>query len=309
MLTQANAALQAGEADKALTLLAATPASGEGAALTHNLICRVRYMLGQWDAAAPECQRAVQLDGQSSDYHMWLARAWGERASSASFLNAFSLAKQSRAEFEEAVRLNPRNAPALADLGDFYSQAPGVVGGGVDKAQQIAAQLEKIDPPKAHHLRAEIAEQQKDYAGAEREFKQAIAASSHPALEWTSLASFYSRRKQYAELEAAIQSVLSLAVHDKYAAVAFFDGASVLIRAKRDPAVAATLLSNYLASPNKSEEAPAFIAHLMMARVKAMLGDTAAASRERSAALAMANEYKPAQNFKPSDPASQEANL
>ena len=43
-----------------------------------------------------ECEQAVQLDGTNSDYHMWLGRALGEKASRASFLTAFSLGKRVR---------------------------------------------------------------------------------------------------------------------------------------------------------------------------------------------------------------------
>jgi tetratricopeptide (TPR) repeat protein len=303
-LTQANADLQAGEADKALALLASMTAPGlagdDAAPQYHNLVCRVRFTLGQWDAGVNECGQAVRLDPQSSEYHMWLGRALGEKAANASFLNAFSLAKQTRAEFEESVRLNPRNSEALADLGDFYSQAPGVVGGGTEKAQQIASQLEKVDAARSHHLRGEIAEQQKDYDSAERELKLAIAASPHPALEWTALASFYSRRKRYAEMDSAIQSARSAALRDKNASVALYDAAGILIEAKREPELAATLLEDYLASTSKTEGAPAFIAHFRLARLKARLGDVAGADRERSAALSLAREFKPAKEFKPS---------
>ncbi|MGA2535843.1 MAG: hypothetical protein ABSF53_07510 [Terracidiphilus sp.] len=312
-LTQANAALQAGEADKALALLAPLSKSelvaDHAVSQDHNLVCRVRFTLREWDAGVTECGKAVRLDPQSSDFHMWLGRVLGEKASSASFLSAFSLAKQSRAEFEESVRLDPRNSAALADLGDFYSQAPGVVGGGIDKAQKIASQLEKVDAARSHRLRGHIAAQQKDDATAEREFKLAIAASPHPALEWTGLASFYAHRKRYTEMDAAIQSARNAALHDKSAAVALYDAAGVLIEARREPELAATLLEDYLASQNKTEEAPAFIAHLRLARLKARLGDVAAADRERSAALALAREYKPASDFNPTESGDQVSRL
>jgi hypothetical protein len=125
---------------------------------------------------------------------MWLGRALGEKASRASFLSAYSLGKRVRGEFEEAVRLNSRNAEALADLGEFYYSAPGVVGGGDDKAEGVAAQLDKVDGARAHELRGRMAEQRKDFGTAEREYKQAIAAGAHPAFQWMTLASFYRRR-------------------------------------------------------------------------------------------------------------------
>lgn len=297
-LALVNAALQAGEADKALALLHSLPQAGTRLAEAQNLECRVRLTLEQWDTAAQACEQAVRLDKQNSNYHLWLGRSLGEKASRASFLNAYSLAKRVRMEFEEAVRLNPRNGEGLADLGEFYKEAPGVVGGGTGKAEQVAAQLDRVDAAKAQILRARIAEERKDYGTAERELKQAIAASQHPAREWTMLASFYRRRARWTELDWAIHNCVNLAERDKHAGVALYDGAGVLMESHRDPALAAKMLEDYLAGSSKTEEAPAFVAHLRLARLKEQLGDAAAGKRERAAALALAQEYRPAQEFR-----------
>jgi len=296
-LAQANAALQAGEADKALALLNPLPQPG-GRAEAYNLKCRVEYTLEQWDRAVSDCEQAVKLDGQNSDNHMWLGRALGEKASRASFMSAYSLAKRVRAEFETAARLNPGNAAALADLGQFYSEAPGVVGGGMDKAEGVAAQLDKIDPVRAIELRGEIAVQRKDYGMAEQLFKQAVAKSPHPAFQWMTLAGFYRRRERWTEMEAAVRSGQNAAERDKRAAVALYNGVALLIQSKRDPERAAKMLEEYLAGSVKSEDAPAFVAHVWLARLKQQSGDAAAAGRERAAALALAHEYKPALDLK-----------
>jgi tetratricopeptide (TPR) repeat protein len=293
-LAQANAALQAGEADKAMTLLRADVQSGKDPAEAHNLECRVLFTLEQWNNAVKECEQAVNLDRQNSTYHLWLGRALGEKASRASFLNAYSLAKRTRAEFELAVLLNPRNAEALTSLGEYYEQAPGIVGGGLGKAENVAAQLEKVDAARAHELRARIAEQRKDYGSAEREFKQAIATSAHPALQWMILASFYERRQRWTEMEWAVRSGASAAEHDRHAGVALYNGASVLIRTHRNPVLAAKMLEDYLALSYKSEEAPAFIAHLWLAQLKQQLGDAEAAKQETATAQSMARDYRPA---------------
>jgi tetratricopeptide (TPR) repeat protein len=303
-LAQANAALQAGEADKALALLASLPSllvslpdSSASAAEAANLECRVRLMLEQWNAAAALCQQAVRLDGQNAAYHLWLARALGEKADRASFLTAYALAKRVRAEFEESVRLDPRSADALFDLGEFYRQAPGIVGGGIEKAQGMAEQLDKVDPARAHQLRGRIAEEQKDYDTAEREFKQAITAGAHPAAQWISLANFYRHRKRWAEMESAVHSGAAAAERDKRAGLALYDGATLLTETNRDPALAAKMLDDYLAGPAKTEEAPAFVAHIRLARLKEQLGDATTANREQAAALALAHEYRPAQDL------------
>ena len=289
-----NAALQAGEADHALALLGSLPQSAE----SHNLRCRVLLTLEHWDAAASECEQAVNMDGQNSDFHMWLARALGEKASRASFLSAYSLAKRVRGEFETAVRLNPRNAEALADLGEFDYDAPGVVGGGIDKAEAVAQQLDKVDAARAHELRGRIAETKKDYESAEREFKQAIAVSESPAFQWMDLASFYRRRERWADLEAAVQNGFQVAERDRRMGVALFNGASVLSKSNRDLPMAAKMLEDYLAGSSKTEEAPAFVAHTHLAHIDAQLGDLVSAKRERSAALELAHDYRPAQDLK-----------
>jgi tetratricopeptide (TPR) repeat protein len=289
--------LQSGEADKALAILSPLAQPG-GTAEAYNLKCRVEYSLEQWDQAANDCEQAIALDGRSSDDHLWLSRALGAQASRASFLSAFKLAKRVRTEMEEAVRLDPRNGEALADLGEYYYTAPGVVGGGIDKAEGVAAQLDRIDPIRAHELRGHIAEQRKDYGTAEQEFKQALTASAHPAFQWISLAGFYRRHERQTEMEAAVRSGQNAAERDKRAAVALYSGAELLIQTKRDPSRAAKMLEEYLAGNVKSEDAPAFEAHAWLARLKQQMGDSAASNRERAAALALAHEYKPALDLK-----------
>lgn len=294
-LAQVNAALQAGDADRATALLQSLPAPLAGAAEAHNLACRVQLMLRNWDPAAQQCELAVRLDAQNSDDHLWLARALGQKASRASFLSAYSLAKRVRAEFEQAARLDPRNVEALSDLGDFYVDAPGVVGGGVDKASAVAAQLDKLDSARAAVLRGQIAEKRGDYGTAEREYRQAVATSPHPGPQWIVLANFYRRRQRWTDMEAAIRSCAGPAERDRHSGAALYDGASILMESNRDPVLAVSMMKAYLASPGKTEEGPAFEAYLRLARLQSRLGDTGDASRDQAEALALAHGYRPAQ--------------
>jgi len=294
-LSQANKDLQAGEADQAIALLAPLPTTGDGAAEAQNILCRVRFTLQQWSQAAAECQQAVTLDGQNSDYHMWLGRVLGQQASHASFLSAYGIAKHSLSEMQTAVKLNPKNGPAMSDLGDYYAQAPGIAGGGTDKAQAIAVQLDKVDSARAQELRGDIAMAQKDYTTAENEYRQAATVASEPADYWTVLADFYRKRQRWSDLDAAIQNCVSAAAKDKNSSVGLYDGAGVLIAANRNPALAAQMLENYLSSSSLTEEAPAFIAHIRLSRLKQQLGDAAGAKTELAIAAQLAKEFNPAQ--------------
>lgn len=298
-LAEANTDLQTGQADKALALLTPLPTSGNGADEAQNLLCRVKFQLEQWSAAVTSCQHAVDLNNKNSDYSMWLGRVLGQQASHASFLSAYGDAKKSLAAMQTAAQLNPQNGPALMDLGDYYAQAPGIAGGGTDKAQQVASQLDKVDAARAAQLRGDIAMQQKNYTSAEQYYKQAAAASSTPADDWTVLASFYRGRQEWAPLDSAIQNCAAAAAKDKGPDPGLYDGAGVLITAKRNPQIAAQMLENDLSGTSLTEEAPAFVAHIRLSRLKQQLGDAAGAQQELAAAASLAKEFSPSQDPAP----------
>jgi tetratricopeptide (TPR) repeat protein len=295
-LTQANTYLQDGEADKAIALLSPLPASGAGADAAQNLLCRVRFQLQQWSQAATECQQAVNLNNKNSDYYMWLGRVLGQQASHASLFSAYGDAKKSLAAMQTAVQLNPQNGPAMSDLGDYYAQAPGIAGGGTDKAQQVASQLDKVDPARAAQLRGDIATQQKNYTDAEQYYKQAASVSPTPADYWSVLANFYRGRQEWTQLDAAIQSCAAAAAKDSNSGIGLYDGAGVLIAAKRNPQLAEQMLENYLSGSSLNEQAPAFIAHIRLSRLKQQLGDAAGAQQDLAAAATLAKEFNPSQD-------------
>jgi tetratricopeptide (TPR) repeat protein len=280
-------------------VLTSLPTSGAGADQAQNLLCRVRFQLQQWSQAAAECQQAVNLNSKNSDFYMWLGRVLGQQASHASFVSAFGDAKKSLAAMQTAAQLNPQNGPALSDLGDYYAQAPGIAGGGIDKAQQVASQLDKVDPARAAQLRGDIAMQQKNYAAAEQYYKQAAGINQASADAWTVLASFYRGRQEWPQLDTAILNCMAAAAKNKNADPGLYDGAGVLIVAKRNPQLAEQMLQNYVSGTSLTEEAPAFIAHIRLSRLKQQLGDAAGAQQDLAAAATMAKEFSPSQDPAP----------
>src|ERR1700747_1270709 len=85
-LSQVNAALQAGEADKALMLLGSLPPPAGSSAEAHNLHCPVLFTLEQFEAANAECEQAANGDPRNSIYHLWYGRTLGEAADRATFI-------------------------------------------------------------------------------------------------------------------------------------------------------------------------------------------------------------------------------
>jgi uncharacterized protein HemY len=204
----------------------------------------------------------------------------------------FSLARKVQANFARAVELNPLSLPALNDLGEYYISAPSIVGGGVDKAQALAQRMMPTYPPAAHRMLALIAEQNKDLPTAEAEFKTAVAMQKS-AEAWVDLAHFYQKHDRNDDALAAAQSAIAA---DRARDAALVDVASILTAAHRAPDLAERSLRQYLASPAKSDAAPAFKVHLQLSKLLAQRGDKASAQNEVQAAQALASSF--ARNYR-----------
>src|SRR5271154_6341323 len=191
--TQANALLQQGRVDEAAAMLQEILSNEPGNAQAHQLFCRVFYAQSKTDPAIHECELAVANAPNDSDNHMWLARAYGYKAAHASPFSALSLAVKVHNEFERAVQLDPENFHAMSDLGEYYVAAPSIVGGGLDKAQALAARMQPNFPAQSHRLLALIAEKRKEIQTAEAEFINAVAAGKTPDA-YIDLGHFYKRQ-------------------------------------------------------------------------------------------------------------------
>jgi len=155
-----------------------------------NLLSRAYYEIDQWDNAIKFGERAVSASPDNSMFHLWLGREYGEKAAAVNPLSAASLARKAKSEFELAVQLDPANVQAHADLAEYYTDAPSIMGGGTDKARDQAAQVAKYDEATSHWILAIIAEKNKRYP--------AVTESRHFSLDrgaattlrvWTSILS------------------------------------------------------------------------------------------------------------------------
>jgi tetratricopeptide (TPR) repeat protein len=242
---------------------------------SQNLLCRAYLAATNWDASIAACQKAVAQEPGNSQYHLWLGRAYGEKAEHSSFILAAGLARKVRIEFEAAVRLDSANVEAHADLADFYVQAPRIMGGGIDKAAAQAEQLASLDPAEAHLVRAQIAEKDGDPAAAERELRAAIRPGDGLPGPWMNLAQFYQRSNRLDEMQEAIQHATSTPRSQPVLLAA----AEALIQAQRNLPAAAELLRRYLANETV-EDAPAFKAHYLLGTLLEQRGDNRAARNQ-----------------------------
>jgi tetratricopeptide (TPR) repeat protein len=278
--------IASGSVDDAIQAL-----SGKTDAASLNMLSRAYYAIEQWDNAIASGEKAVNAVPSNSMYHLWLGREYGGKAASVSAFSAASYAKKTKNEFEKAVQLDPANVQARADLSEYYTDAPSIMGGGLDKARDQAAQVAKYDEATSHSILALVAEKEKNYTEAESQLQQAIRVAKNPAQYWMNLASFYRRRSRAADMEKAISQ--ALAQPNKPAEV-YYNAGSELFRSGKNFDGAVQYLKKYLASNAMVEDAPAFRAHYLLGQVYEKMGNKSEAAVEYKASLALASGFAPA---------------
>lgn len=283
--------LASGHVDEAIETLQREISHSDDNAESHNLLCRAYFMIGDWDRGIPSCERARDLDPKNSLYHLWLGRVYGEKADHSGMVAAAVLARKVRTSFERAVELDPTNWEARTDLAEFYFEAPAVVGGGKDKAQEQAKALMSENPGMAHWVLGRIAEKNKDLDAAEREYRAGIAATRSGTRALLDYAIFLRHANRLDDMAMALRP-LETAPIDRPESL--MDGASLLLRSDRDHALAVRLLRRYF-SHGTVEEGPAFKAHDLLGQLLEKQGDRHNAAEEYRAALALFHNYKRAE--------------
>jgi Flp pilus assembly protein TadD len=249
-LERARALYQRTDYDGALKLLApVNPKTAE----VHALMGLCYYMQAEAKKASEQLQKAVDLDPGISDYHLWLGRALGRRAEAATFVTAPVLAVKARQQFERAIELNPRNLEAISDLFEYCLEAPGLLGGGLDKAETLAKRMGEINPAEYHWAQARLAEKQKQYRTAEQQLRQAAALSPNQVGRLIDLAKLLAKTGRFDESERTLRQAESIAPASPRL---LFERASIYILAGRNLDTARDLLQKYLQSPLTPDDPP-----------------------------------------------------
>jgi tetratricopeptide (TPR) repeat protein len=202
------------------------------------------YLSGDYKHAVEILEKATGDNPKNSDAHLWLGRTYGRKAELAFPLAALPLANKTRASLEKAVELNPHNIEAVNDLFEFYLEAPGLVGGGLDKATGLVPLISRNDPAEGHWALARISEQRKQYGPAEMHLRRALEAQPRQAGRLLDLAKFLAKRGRYEESDTTFAQAEKVAPNTPKV---LFERANSNIRTKHNVDEARELLKRYIA--------------------------------------------------------------
>ena len=177
--------------------------SRPGDARTLYLTSRVKVAFNQTEEALALAEKASALEPGNAEYHCQVSQVCGSLTQGAGKLKAFSLARRVRKEAEQALALDPGHLDAKEVLIDFYSIAPGLVGGDNKKAAGLAAEMVRAAPARGLLAQAQLALRAKNEARAESLCLRAITADPSSYDAHMALARFYTSesRKQWDQAE------------------------------------------------------------------------------------------------------------
>lgn len=268
-----------------------SPASPAGDPGVYYWLGRIALAQYKADDAVRWLQKAVQANDSSSDYHLWLGRAYGTKAEHASLLKRPSLAQQTKAEFEQALALDPQNIDARVDLISYLVEAPGFLGGSRDRAEAMAGELRTLNPYRGALAAGTIAESEGKAVAAQAEYRtlmQSYPDSAEPVMR---IVTFYQHDERWDDALALVDSFLARRPSDPDPL--YHLGEIAALSGQRLDA-GAEALERYLTMP-VSEDLPSYAgAHYRLGMIQERRGNAAAARTEYEAAIALNPELKDA---------------
>jgi tetratricopeptide (TPR) repeat protein len=220
---------------------------------TQEMLGKSYFMLGEFKKAGEAFERATLTNPESSVYFHWLGKAYGRRAETSSPFTAPAWASKARQAFEKAVALDSRNIEAINDLFSYYLEAPGFLGGGLNKAVDLAQRIKVVDPIEYHYAMAQIADKRKDYKSAESHFRQAFELAPRQVGRIIDLAKYLSTHGKEQESEALFLQAEKIAPNEPRV---MFERANYYIRTKQNLPVAKSLLERYLKATLTVDDPP-----------------------------------------------------
>ena len=171
----------------------------------------------KFDDAVKAFERAVELNPRSSEYHVWLGHGYTRQLATANFMRKGIIGRRIGGEYNKAVELDPNSIPAAEARLEFFLEAPGIAGGGEDKARAEAGRIHGLSPYYGGFAQAKIAEKGKDWGKAESEYRSLVRAYPDSSRPVVALATLLQNQERYKDAFAVIDERLARSPNDTIA--------------------------------------------------------------------------------------------
>ena len=264
----------------ALPLAAQTPLLDQGRAL---------FEKRDFEHAAEVFEKAVAATPNNAEAHYLLGATYGELAMKASLFGQASLASKTKDQLEKAVRLDPNHLDARMGLVQFYTMAPGLLGGSDAKAMEQAAEIKKRDALRGHNAFAYIYNHDKKPELARKEYVDAVREQPSSPKAHINLATWYITEKNF---DAATHEVeMAVKLDPKYMPGWFWVG-RIAVATGTNYAAGEEALRKYLTYTPKRDEPGLHRAHFWLGQIYEKTGRKAEAKASYETSLKLRPDQK-----------------
>ena len=199
------------------------------------------YYLGEltinsdYDAAIDYLENAVNLNGTVAKYHFMLGNAYGVKAQRGGIFGKIGAASNCKAQYFAAINLDAKFTEARVNMIEFYLQAPGIVGGSVEKAVAEADTIKTYDPYAGYIAEARVHEYQKDKVKQEECYRKAISINPKIFIAYKALWLLYMNENNVKQADEIFKKAIVLVtnISDIYFQVGlFYVGKNEFVKAR-----------------------------------------------------------------------------
>lgn len=245
---------------ESLKILLGLPAKDAGAL---QIMGQDYFMLGEYKKATEALEKALSMGG-GPELYLWLGRAYGRRAETASPFTAPGYASHARKMFEKAVETDITNREAVGDLFDYYLGAPAFLGGGTNKAEELANKMMTVDPPEGQYLLAQLEEKHKRYEAAEQHLRRALEMAPRQVNRVLDLAVYLAKHGKHKESDTLFGEAAR--IDPRNPRVVFYR-AQTYVESQRNLEDARKLLREYVSLPLTPQDPPRESARALLAQI------------------------------------------
>ncbi len=250
---------------------------------------RVAFSQKKYEEAADFFREATESKGgENAEYFTWLGNTYGTIAEEANVFRQGILAPKMRNAWEKAIALDSKNLDSRFSLIEYYTQAPSIMGGSMEKAKEMARQITSISPVQGHRSMGNLLLKEKNFDAAEKEYVEMVRLE--PAMT-PILGNFYLSQKRFDKAFALFDDGLRKNPEDMLAAYQL--GRTCAVSGQRLDQ-GEDLLIKYLAHTPKQNEPSHAAANMRLAQIYEKKGKKSEAKVKYETALKMDNSLQEA---------------